>query len=899
MFSPEMKVSITLSKNILTAKLEDAKDKRKTAFILFRDGELVEETRYSDEQEYTVRLSQPGTYYVSVFCDQNGIRHSRNTKTVQYFTEDLQAEYAEFLKRPRYCDSFDLDLPFVPNEYPFYDFVIIGSKTGDTTQAESFFQYALPDAGEWKRTLITNGKLENNRLFSGIMTHNDRFIFGDQDAAYLPSDLAGFTGCFSCLQIEEKEICVFSDFFNFCHLYYYTDQDTVMVSNRYHMLLHYLAPYYTGEGVDVEKAAILLASHNLPTAYHNITFQMDVKGVYQLPAYYNLYLNDKGVALVENEFYREISRGYIYNQQAYEDLLRAGKDDIIREIKTIFDDPRINNVKIDLSGGMDSRTVYAALTHVRENKNKASIHTLDSGKEDLAIATYINGKYGYPNDTIPETHINKSIYTADHLMRSFFIGTNYEHNPSTYTNQMDGVIRLTGAGGDIIIRSFYARQYLNEGFQNVTEAVDYLTNQYMEFVRADYDLAYAGFNDLYKKTLTEIPVESISQKLDLLWLMLGSGYHFFTEFKHNTGELEYSILMSKSLFRAKLMSLDAHKDARMHAEVISLLSSKLARIPYDKDINNMRQDAEKYTPLTRKVLIRGLRFVGRRMGKNISKTLEEQIAQMDIRKAIHKKWLMYKNNRNAWETDTKRKQEALTIVYPDTMQDEINWQHREYSSILYESVLDNLAALFSLCPDLERLCGNAVYYYALTNKENLQCIRILYNKTTSLLDQARIIQGKNESDTGSADFEIKWVYWIYPATKNVSVSIPNSRTLHVCVQRVDDSPSYIQLFDNNFDLSPSEKYHRIAKLTGNMLSFSYVVNASTAGRITVFFMEYNGRSRISNRSETVVLKSSPQSIQHQWFVTERAELFKLAVLFQFDADTAVEIRNILIEQENR
>lgn len=898
MVNAETAVTIQLRENILTAKIIQPDDKTEYAFYLIAGNEVKDKTGYSKKTEYTATLIDSGIYYIRVFFKTHNSTYSVNSKTVQYFTSEFKNEYKEFLNKSRFEDSFDINLPFVKNEYPFNDFVIICCKNKIDLQFEDYNKFELPSAGEWNRTLLTNGTFSNALLFSGMTVYNDKFIFGDRNKEYLPKKMSGHTGCFSCVQVNEENINLYTDFFDFCHLYYYIQDKIIMVSNRYHLLLNCAAPYYSEAGLNTQKAAILLSSHNLPMMLHNFTFEMDIKGICQLPTYYDITLDSTGISFVKNEFYEILTAKFNYTEGEYKRLLNAGKEDILKDINIIFKDARFKNIIIDLSGGMDSRTVYAALTNIADDSKKASIKTLNTCKEDISIATHINREYGYKYDTISETRTHKDIYEADHWMRSFFVGTNFEHNLHLSKNEMKNTIRLSGAGGDIVIRSFYARQYLNENFQNDEDCVDYLINQYVPYIRSDYDSAYAHFKELYVDTLSEIPVESPYQKLDMVWLMLGNGYHFFTEFKNTAGSLDYSIMMSKNLFKAKLMSLDTHKSARMHQELIVLLNSKLAEIPYDKDINNVDYNNEQTKTLIKRIKLKSVPFVEKLLKRELNETVKTQIENVSIQKKIIKESLMLTCDLREWEKSVKEKQANIFSDFSAVTETKLNYQSKMYPQILLNSVLDNMLLLFSICPDIERMCGIALYNYVLKNKENTKFIRVLYNKATSLLDQLRIIRGMNKPDDITQAVNDNWLYNIIAAAKNVEVSIKNRNTLRIRIGNNSATPSYAQLFDNNFADIPSERYRETAKLYGKEFDFLCVAQASAQGSITIFFMEYDEQGRISNKPNVFNITEGLNHIQFSYRVTECAKYFKLAFLFKFDVDTEVEIKNIMIEQRS-
>jgi hypothetical protein len=251
-----------------------------------------------------------------------------------------------------------------------------------------------------------------------------------------------------------------------------------------------------------------------------------------------------------------------------------------------------------------------------------------------------------------------------------------------------------------------------------------------------------------------------------------------------------------------------------------------------------------------------------------------------------------------WEARVTEKKGNTTVVYADIILERITWLWENYQNILFQSLLDNLATLLTLYPDIESLCGMAIYHYSKENKETPRFIRTLYNKVTSLLDQHRSIRGINDPEMITRDNARGWIYCIQSAAKNVVTNIIDSSHLLISINEPMNTRSYVQLFDNRFEDEPSLKYKSLATLTGRIFSFSCDIKANVEGNVTIFFMEYNNGERVSNRSDVFFVSSELRRVSFSFIITDSARYFKLAFLLQIKSEASVILSGIEIMQED-
>ncbi|NMM54265.1 hypothetical protein [Paenibacillus aquistagni] len=149
-----------------------------------------------------------------------------------------------------------------------------------------------------------------------------------------------------------------------------------------------------------------------------------------------------------------------------------------------------------------------------------------------------------------------------------------------------------------------------------------------------------------------------------------------------------------------------------------------------------------------------------------------------------------------------------------------------------------------------------------------------------------------QSSTIRTDFN-KYIFM--PYTQNMSVTVENERTLRTYINCEENTNAYIQLFDGQFTVKPSDRYTELARLENvSYFETTFEVNSEHPGYITVFFMEYNEEGRISNSSSEYSIKSGSQEITAFQSVKSETNSFKLAIKYNFAQSTKLFIHDLKI-----
>lgn len=95
-------------------------------------------------------------------------------------------------------------------------------------------------------------------------------------------------------------------------------------------------------------------------------------GVMELPPDKRLIIHNDGELIFQNTplFYEE-HNVESYTEDRYNELLLQEKTEIIENCRAVFEHPEIDVVYSDLTGGMDSRLMLAAITNLEPKLQKS------------------------------------------------------------------------------------------------------------------------------------------------------------------------------------------------------------------------------------------------------------------------------------------------------------------------------------------------------------------------------------------------------------------------------------------------------------------------------------------------------------------------------------------------
>jgi len=731
-------IDISLRENVLKTEIKcrntSIAESVQYYFYLLKDGRVVDKQGWFTDNCYQWTLEEDGIYHVQGFVRNSHEKTWRRSAARGYFRKETQAEFDAFLAQHQKTDTpYKADLLFRKSERPFADFLIVSHKDEHAAQtaADSFaekckaFQIAAHKKIGSRNTFVlaTDGMKErrdgSSLLFSGTMTLGGKTVIGADD---LPDDvstemLTSAYGNYCFIAVADDEIRLGADIFNFSHWYYYETENIMAISNSYHALLLLLKDMGTELSLDGDKAAVMLSTVSVQFLHQNFTRKMDVKGVEQLGLDYAFCLNENGWVREQTLCGEILGQNEVFHESSYRALLGCAADEIVENVAQIAADDRFEYVLTDLTGGLDSRMVYAAVTNVAGIREKSRIVSYAvAGSDDLPIATEINSIYGFDYDDVPEKKKDIPLTETDQIVRSYYMGTYFSYNPFTQTGVESKCITLNGACGEVIARPYLARKYFGtmaEEAGNEDQFADYIWSDFSANLAAADEKTQQDFQKYLADELRALPVNNILEAYDKAYLQYRNLYHFDNALRWQIGSYSWMPLQSRTAFRLLHMTFLQFRNIKLQLDYIAKLNPLLSSIRFDSP--NDEADAKELQDslVIDDPRLRGIRVSG-------------------------------KDDMERWEVAGKKKREVRQTVDPAPRNaKEIAEEYTHRKEYIYAALLNNFWELMGALPSLRNRVGTALYSYIKASNADTRKVQYLYNKITSLLDQASILSCGN------------------------------------------------------------------------------------------------------------------------------------------------------------
>jgi len=424
-------------------------------------------------------------------------------------------------------------------------------------------------------------------IFNGITIWKDKFIFGDDDIIMhniKTCELKEGIGEFELLTFNNNQLELSTDFFGMCQLYYYKSDNGIFVSSTsYHILLKILNIFKIKMKLNIKKVSAGMAFFN-PFSQSSFTSEMDVENCFELPPDKKIKFNNMELVFENTSLYNEVHNPEEYSDVAYEKYINKGKDEIISNIKAIFEHPKFKYILCDLSGGVDSRMVIAGAMNLPSYlKEKIKITSSVNKINDFKIASGILNLFELHWSDLPKTMSYNDIGIQDGKLKqvpqSYNLGTYYSSNYMPNSSFLENTIQLTGGCGEIISRntcSMFDFSLDDEKF------LDSILLYQQGDIKSD---TKAGnyLKEYLRKNILNMQIKGKDNKTDIFYLYFRNRHHFKTKYKNIPA---WTPLQSKTAFHCKRMYFQKHVDGKIQYDLMTLLNPILANFPYENFENN-------------------------------------------------------------------------------------------------------------------------------------------------------------------------------------------------------------------------------------------------------------------------------------------------------------------------
>ena len=300
----------------------------------------------------------------------------------------------------------------------FGETVLIHSKTVpgfDEPKWNDFLQYhnfTVVESGHGRITILSTLQCKQDRLgkkylFGGRSFHQatKQLVIGDADVSRFGIDahsLKEDCGEFHLVEIDDDKVTFSADYYGIQQLFYYDSDGLYVIATSYHLLLLVLKTLGVDLSIDISRSRHMLQETD--TFASDISIEMRHCATNSPCERFEI--DDGGVSIVRNEplFNQLYDKGNEFDDLEYARLVAQGRDEVVSNVGMVFEYPDFDKVVVDLSGGFDSRIVFAAATVlpqtlVREkilvNQQFAPSPSAKQGDEP-AFAAALSRLYDYP-----------------------------------------------------------------------------------------------------------------------------------------------------------------------------------------------------------------------------------------------------------------------------------------------------------------------------------------------------------------------------------------------------------------------------------------------------------------------------------------------------------------------
>lgn len=395
---------------------------------------------------------------------------------IKEFTEKDKKNFSNFLNTPRE-DLPELKLaPLVP---PHEDIAIVAAKQKSAVphKLEDFSIEHKLIFQQYKENIVSLSKgnvytslNKCNYLFSGYVIHEERMFIGSEISQEIADirEIYGDYGEFSLATIGDGTIELSSDYFGMVPWFYFDNSKVFAASNNYHLLLLILTNLNIELSMNIKHSRVNLITtgftYGTPFSINMDVTDCKINHAYEIIHY--SFLN--GIETRNTELYDILCSKTEWNEDEYESCIYKAKEEILNNCKAIFEHPQFKRIVVDVSGGFDSRIVFAAVNCLpKKLRNKIYTYTRTSNTpDDVQKASAITNIYSYPKYNYSDTD-DSNLFEIDGKINLAQISRtlgSYSISSYLYTanyNNFD-TLEITGGLGEVVL-----------GYKRVRGELDY------------------------------------------------------------------------------------------------------------------------------------------------------------------------------------------------------------------------------------------------------------------------------------------------------------------------------------------------------------------------------------------------------------------------------------------
>jgi len=706
-------------------------------WVLVLDGRPYQRSSTrSAEAEW--QLVPSGLYLVQATIDVPGIPPRLfRSQTITFVGPEAESELKKLFRGDSAASlPFAESLRYAPLSTPFQELLVVGARVGsefdgDRVQQAARSLHATAGLSMQKPTVTQLGDLRISVLatgsppcelrshatrnssvwLSGLLHRHRSTIRSFEDLSAFArqggyaEDLLNSTGSYTLVQASGESVSVSADYFGFNRWYLFEGKNFVVAANGYHLLLEFLVG--AGQLLALNRSALLsqLWSMRCQATMQNFSRHMGVAGVRQMTVAERLILDRGGWKLDETPLRDVLADRSVLSKAEFTALMKLGVNEITSNLDSAVSDSRNEHVLIDLSGGLDSRVVFAAFESMRPTVDTSAclVNSRDTpGSRDLEVALSLVGDQLVRWNDSPELREWLQPEVSDQISRSHYLGTYYSHNLWLSRVLDDKTVVLNGACGEVLARPYLARNLFGtscDSSVNIEMFMDELHHQWAHLSDTSCPEVWSAWRETFCQELIDQECDNSYEALDRMYMSYRHAYHFDPSYAHSFIHLNLMPMQSPALLNLHHKMYKSMRGLELQGALLMLLNPALASHEYESERDN--------------------RDMSNVIGGELSSASTEVAGRQ----------------REAWNAAQVRKRAALKFV---------NRRPDEWARLAEKQYEATHRALRRLCRadelDLSTTLKRDLHRALVLMKDNPGRVRFAYNRFLSIVDQVEIVQ---------------------------------------------------------------------------------------------------------------------------------------------------------------
>lgn len=549
----------------------------------------------SSEKYMAFNLAKEGVYVVSVNIINNGSPEVRYTFPVSYFKEQTRKEISDILNQENDNLSFEVDLCEL--KYPYQYVAMVYNKnnsTIDLTNIDSKIILTKFSHKKHEHYLLSSMPIEEKKqkcCFSGMANVNGQFIYGANDIdENIHKKLFEKIGGFSYILADEKKVLVANDFFGINKTYYFENNDFLITSNQYHLLLLIMKKLNIKPTLNMDIIKGQMGCNHYMFAQQIYSRESIFNGIKMLAP--DEYIEIENIIKIKQTTFAELQKTEPkeIDRKEYFETIKKAQEEILSNLNCIFQNKSINKVTVDVTGGLDSRMVLAAISNIEDFDKKVKAHTLDISN-DLPIACSLINAIGMEFDDSP-AFTQPFMKTIDYKT-SLFMGGTFKRfpirNEKKYTAQNVQKISISGGFGEQVTRYYLIKDFYKTYLSQILD-IDLFTSEFMKQISkesisyiCDYDSSVQFAEKELQKEIKLLKGYDNLEKLESHFLVYRGPLHF-KQYMY-VGNI-WLPLQSKNMFKLFKQTARKNNMFKLGFETVCNFNDVLGNLPYADDSYN-------------------------------------------------------------------------------------------------------------------------------------------------------------------------------------------------------------------------------------------------------------------------------------------------------------------------